>query len=250
MKKIILGLMVLTYSLSATEIYATFNIQADKSANLAFYSSGIVDDVFADVSSKVKKGDKLVELQNDDLVASLRMAQTALQNAEISLKFAKKDYERQVLIKDLIDEETFDKYELSFQRAKVTVAEKKAKLDYAQSMLDRSVVLAPFDGVIFEKSVEVGDVVSGMMLRTIFKIQSTNKRKLVLEFDQKYWKSVKVGDEVRYTLNGDSKTYNGKISKVYPQINSQNTKMKAEVDVKDFIVGLFGEGYIIVPDGE
>lgn len=250
MKKIILGLMVLTYSLSATEIYATFNIQADKSANLAFYSSGIVDDVFADVSSKVKKGDKLVELQNDDLVASLRMAQTALQNAEISLKFAKKDYERQVLIKDLIDEERFDKYELSFQRAKVTVAEKKAKLDYAQSMLDRSVVLAPFDGVIFEKSVEVGDVVSGMMLRTIFKIQSTNKRKLVLEFDQKYWKSVKVGDEVRYTLNGDSKTYNGKISKVYPQINSQNTKMKAEVDVKDFIVGLFGEGYIIVPDGE
>ena len=250
MKKIILGLMVLTYSLSATEIYATFNIQADKSANLAFYSSGIVDDVFVDVSSKVKKGEKLVELQNDDLVASLRMAQTALQNAEISLKFAKKDYERQALIKDLIDEETFDKYELTFQRAKVTVAEKKAKLDYAQSMLDRSVVLAPFDGVIFEKSVEVGDVVSGMMLRTIFKIQSINKRKLVLEFDQKYWKTVKVGDEVRYTLNGDSKTYNGKISKVYPQINSENTKMKAEVIVKDFIVGLFGEGYIIVPDGK
>jgi len=250
MREIILGLMVLTYSLSATEIYATFNIQANKSANLAFYSSGIVDEVFADVSSKVNKGDKLVELQNDDLKASLRMAQTALQNAEISLKFAKKDYERQLLIKDLIDEATFDKYELSYEIAKVTVAQKKANLDYAQSMLDRTVVLAPFDGVIFEKSVEVGDVVSGMMLRTIFKIQSINKRKLVLEFDQKYWKTVKVGDEVRYTLNGDSKTYNGKISKVYPQINSENTKMKAEVDVKDFIVGLFGEGYIIVPDGK
>jgi len=250
MMRIILGLMVLTYSVSATEIYATFNIQADKSANLAFYSSGIVDEVYADVSSKVKKGEKLVELQNDDLEASLRIAQTALENAQISLKFAKKDYERQQLIKDLIDEETFDRYTLAYERAKVTVAEKKAKLDYAQSMLDRSVVLAPFDGVIFEKSVEVGDVVSGMMLRTIFKIQSSSKRKLVLEFDQKYHKSVKVGDVVRYTLNGDSKTYNGKISKIYPQIDSQNTKMKAEVDVKDFIVGLFGEGYIIVPDGK
>ena len=227
--------MVLTLSLSATEIYATFNIQADKSANLAFYSSGIVDKVFADVSSKVKKGDKLVELQNNDLKASLKIAQTALQNAEISLKFAKKDYKRQELIKDLIDEERFDKYERTYEIAKVTVAQKRAKLDYAQSMLERTAVLAPFDGIIFEKSVEVGDVVSGMMLRTIFKIQSISKRKLVLEFDQKYHKSVKIGDKVRYTLNGDTKTYNGKISKIYPQINSKNTKMKAEVDVKDFI---------------
>ncbi|MEA2099738.1 MAG: efflux RND transporter periplasmic adaptor subunit [Campylobacterota bacterium] len=246
MNKIILGLMVFITSLSATEIYTTFNIQAHKSASLAFYSSGIVKKTFVDISSVVKKGDKLVELQNDDLKASLRIAKASLQNAEVSLKFAQKDYERQLLVKELIDEVTFDKYEMVYEKSKVAVIQAKANLSLAKSLLDRTKILAPFDGVIFEKSVEVGDVVSGMMLRTIFKIQSKNKRKLILEFDQKYWKSVKVGDEVEYVVNGDSKTYKGQISKIYPHANSDNRKMRAEVIADDFIVGLFGDGHIKV----
>ncbi|EDZ61514.1 efflux system, membrane fusion protein [Sulfurimonas gotlandica GD1] len=248
MKKIILVTLALVASLSAQEIYATFNIEADKSANLAFYSSGIIDKVYVDVASSVKKGDKLVELQNDDLKASLKIATASLSEAEVTLKFAKKDYDRQLLIKDLIDEAKFDQYELVYERSKVAVASAKANLAYQQSLLDRSIILAPFDGIIFEKSVEVGDVVSGMMLRTIFKIQSQSKRKLVFEFDQKYWKSVKVGDSVKYTVNGDKDSYTGKISKLYPHANSDNRKIKAEVVANGFIVGLFGEGYIIVPD--
>jgi RND family efflux transporter MFP subunit len=248
MNKIIISLMALMASLSATEIYATFNIQADKSANLAFYSSGIVEKIYVDVSSSVKKGDKLVELQNDDLEATLRMAKASLDSAKISLKYAKKDYERQLLIKDLIDEAEFDKYVFALERAKVTATQAEANLDYQQSLLERTIILAPFDGVVFEKSVEVGDVVSGMMLRTIFKVQSQNSQKLIFEFDQKYWKMVKVSDEVRYKVNGDEKSYKGTISKVYPQANSENRKIKAEVKASNFVVGLFGDGYIIVPN--
>jgi len=250
MKKIILGLIVLIYSLNATEVYTTFNIEADKSANLAFFSGGIVNKIYVDVSSEVKKGDKIVELQNDDLKASLRMAKAALNNAEVVLKFSKKDYDRQVLIKDLIDEALFDKYLLAYELAKVSLSQKKANLAYQQSLLDKTIILAPFDGVIFSKSVEIGDVVSAMMLRTIFQIQSKEKRKLIFEFDQKYWKDVKVGNEVFYTVNGDNKKYKAKISKLYPQANSDNRKIKAEVLAKNFIVGLFGEGYIIVPENK
>ena len=248
MKRIILGLIALVASLSAQEIYATFNIQAQKSANLAFYSSGIVDRVLVDVSSVVSKGDKLVELQNDDLKASLRIAKASLENAEVTLKFAKKDYDRQLLIKDLIDEAKFDHYLFAYDKAKVAVASAKANLAYQQSLLDRTLIRAPFDGVIFEKSVEVGDVVSGMMLRTILKVQSKREKKLILEFDQKYWKTVKVGNSVRYMVNGDDKRYKGKISKIYPHANSGNRKIKAEVKANGFVVGLFGEGYIIIPD--
>jgi RND family efflux transporter MFP subunit len=248
MRKIILVTLALVASLSAQEIYATFNIDAHKSANLAFYSSGIIDKVYVDISSSVKKGEKLVELQNDDLKASLKIAKASLADAEVTLKFAKKDYNRQLLIKDLIDEAKFDQYEMAYEKSKVAVASAKANLAYQQALLDRTIVLAPFDGVIFEKSVEVGDVVSGMMLRTIFKIQSKSKRKLILEFDQKYWKSVKVGDSVKYTVNGDDNSYTGKISKLYPHANSDNRKIKAEVIGNGFVVGLFGEGYIIVPD--
>jgi len=248
MNKIILGFMIFAFHLSATEVYTTFNIQAEKSASLAFYSSGIVKNVLVDISSVVKKGDKLIELQNDDLKASLKIAEASLENAKLVLKFTKRDYDRQLLIKDLLDEESFDRYELNYEKAQVDFSKAKANLNLAQSFLDRSKILAPFDGIIFEKDVDVGDVVSGMMLKTVLKIQSKNRKKLILEFDQKYWKDVKVGDDVKYTVNGDSKTYMGKISKLYPYANSNNRKIKAQVLVDDFIVGLFGDGYIIVND--
>ena len=246
MKKIILGLAILVASLNAQEIYTTFNVEAYKSANLAFYSEGVVKKVYVDVSSVVKKGDKLVELQNDDLKASMRIAKASLDNAHVSLKFAKKDYDRQLLIKNLIDEAKFDNYAFAYEKSKVAVESAKANLAYQKSLLDRTVIKAPFSGVIFEKKVEIGDVVSGMMLRTVFKIQSQKKQKLILEFDQKYWKNVKLGDEVKYTVNGDEKSYIGKISKLYPHANADNRKIKAEVKVEGFIVGLFGDGYITI----
>ncbi len=247
-KKILLTLISLATLSQAQDIYATFNIEAQQSANLAFYTGGVVKKVFVDVSSIVKKGDKLVELQNSDLKATLRIAKTNLKNTQITLKFAQKDYKRQLLIKDLIDEAKFDQYALKYERAKIGVASAKANVAYQKSLLERTIILAPFSGIIFEKSVEIGDSVSGMMLRTVFKIQSKKKRKLILEFDQKYWKSVKIGDSVRYTVNGDAKTYKGKISKVYPFANSENRKIKAELQTQNFVVGLFGDGYIEVPN--
>jgi len=230
MKKLILGLWLVVTGLSANGIYATFTIHAKQSANLAFSSSGIVKKVLVEVTNEVKKGDTIAVLNNDDLKAMLEVSKTAV-------KYAKLDYDRQLKVKHMIDKSKFDTYAFKYEAAITQLA-------YQQSLLNKTILKAPFDGVIYEKLVEVGDVVSGMNPKTIFKIQSKTKRKLVLEFDQKYWKSVKVGQTFKYGVDGDSKTYEGKISKIYPFASSGNRKIKAEVEVSGFVVGLFGEGYI------
>ncbi|RRS31057.1 MAG: transporter [Epsilonproteobacteria bacterium (ex Lamellibrachia satsuma)] len=230
MKKIIFILAFLAIGLHAEEIYATFNVEAEKSANLAFSSSGIVNSVMANIGTEVKKGDTLATLQNDDLKAMLHVAQTAL-------KYAKKEYERQVKVKNIIDQSKFDQYAFKYENA-------KAQLQYQQALLDKTILKAPFDGVIFAKSVEKGDVVSGAMIRTIFKIQSLHKRKLVLEFDQKYWNVIRTGDRFSYKIDGGSKVHQGSISKIYPSVDSNKRKMKAEVLTEDVIVGLFGDGTV------
>ncbi len=230
MKKLLILLALLIVSVQAKEIYATFTVHAQKSANLAFSSSGIVDEVSVDIATKVKKGDTLAKLQNEDLKASMGITQTAL-------KYAKKDYNRRQKVKSIIDQAEFDKYASKYANA-------KAQLVYQQAILDKTILKAPFDGVIYEKSVEVGDAVSGAMIRTVFKIQSLSERKLVLEFDQKYWTDVKVGDKFSYKVDGSDETYEGVITKIYPAIDSQKRKVKAEVKAKDFIVGLFGDGTI------
>lgn len=250
MKRIIIGLMGLVLVLNAQEIYANFHSEAVKSANLAFDASGVVKRVYVDISSTVKKGDKLAELYNDDKKASLDIAKASVQSAQIALQFAKKDYERQVIIKHLIDQALFDKYALNYESAKAALLQAEANLAYQKALYEKTVLYAPFGGVIFEKIVEEGDVVSGMMLRTVFKIQSKSERKLVLEFDQKYWKKVQTGQTFKYRVDGDTKEYEGVITKIYPHVNGENRKLNAEVQAKDFIVGLFGDGYIHVPSKE
>ena len=232
--KAILSLMFLALSLQAEEIYATFNVEASQHANLAFTTTGTVQKVNVDVASVVKKGEILAELNNDDLKAALDIS-------TIAMKYAKRDYERQVKVKKLVDASKFDSYAFKYEQA-------KAQRAYQQALLDKTQLKAPFDGVIYEKSVEVGDVVSGAMIRTVMKIQSLKERKLILSVDQKYWKVLKRGLEFRYKVDGDSSVYTGKISKIYPYANDANRKIYAEVEAKGFTPGLFGDGYIIVSD--
>ncbi len=229
-KKTILLIMALSLYVNAEEIYATFNVEAMKSANLAFTSSGTINSVTVEMSSKVKKGDILATLENSEIKASLAIS-------TIALAFSKKEYERQLKVKKLVDASQLDSYAFKYQNA-------KAQLIYKQSLFDKTILRAPFDSVVYEKLVELGDVVSGAMIRTILKVQSPHERKLVLEIDQKYWKILKIGQVFRYNLTGDKKEYTSKITKIYPSSNIKNRKIKAEVLARDIPVGLFGEGTI------
>lgn len=231
MKKMILSLMFLTLSVCAEEVYATFTVEAEQSAQLAFNASGIVNKVNVEIGSVVKEDDILASLDSEDINASLQIARTAL-------KYAKKDYDRQLKVKHIIDEASLDQFASRYENA-------KAQVIYQQVLLDQTILRSPFDGIIFWKEVEIGDTVSGMMLKTVLKLQSRYERKLVLAFDQKHWKAVKVGNTFKYRVDGDTAEYEGKISKIYPYANVDNRKIEAEVYAKDLPVGLFGEGYIM-----
>ncbi|MGB5505360.1 MAG: efflux RND transporter periplasmic adaptor subunit [Sulfurovum sp.] len=230
MKKFLMLCALLVVSLHAEEIYATFDVHADQSASLAFSSSGIVRTMNVDIGSKVKKDALLAELLNDDIKAMVEVT-------TIALKYAKSDYERQEKVKQHINESLFDSFAYKYDNAKV-------QLQYQKTLLDKTYLRAPFDGIITAKKVEIGDVVSGQMITEVFDIQSQNERKLILKFDQKYHKKVKVGDSFKYKVDGDDTTYSGTLYKIYPTIDSKSRKMSAEVKAEHFPVGLFGDGYI------
>ena len=73
---------------------------------------------------------------------------------------------------------------------------------------------------------------------------------MILEFDQKYNGVVKVGDVYSYQIDGSSTQYTGTITKVYPYADNTTRKIKAEVETKDILVGLFGDGYIKPVEGK
>lgn len=245
MKKIYLALLLLTLNLSAQEVYANFFVKAYEDATLAFNAGGIIKKINVDVSHSVKKGAPLAELHNEDSRALMNIAKADVDKAEVALKYAQRDFEREQKVKHLVDEARFDTFVLAYESAKASLQSAKANLSYREALYKKTTLYAPFDGVIYEKNAEVGDVVTEMSPKAIFKIQSQNRRKLILEFDQKYWSMVKVGQTFKYKIDGDASEHSGVISKIYPHVNEQNRKLLAEVEVKEFFVGLFGDGYII-----
>jgi len=219
--------------LLASEVYATFTVHAKKAANLAFTYSGIIKHYNVDIMSRVKKGDVLATLVNDDLIATINAS-------KISLKYAKSDYQRykNLLKQGLIDIAKFEKFALQYESI-------KAKIVYEDSINAKTILRAPFDGVITERMIEEGDVVSGQTLKTAFTIQSEHQRTLLVEFDQKYSADVNVGDVFVYKVDGDSNEYSGTVYRIFPAANIQTRKVSIQVNARDFTVGLFGEGKII-----
>ncbi|MGW8169939.1 MAG: efflux RND transporter periplasmic adaptor subunit [Sulfurovaceae bacterium] len=231
MKKIItLFAMAIVY-VQAAGVFATFETTAQKSAKLAFSSSGIVKKIYVDVGSKVNKGDILATLHNEDLVA---LAATARAQA----KFAEAEYNRYAQVKNYINAAQLDSYRLKKENA-------QTQLKYNESVLYKTVLKAPFSGVITAKTIEEGDVVTAQAATPAFKMQSVGPMKLIIKYDARYYNTVKVGQPYVFQIGGKGTKYKATIRKIYPTIDEKTQMIIAEAYIKDMPSGLFGAGTIV-----
>ena len=230
----------------AEDIYATFNVKADKEANLVLSATGLVRHIHVDVGDRVSAGQILLSLDSNDLKTSVILAQKKIELAELNLRFAKKSYDRYSKVKEVVDEDVFDKYASAYERAKIDLSKAKANLAYKQALLDKTRLRAPFSGVISSKNIEIGDGVSAARMEPLFTLMTPKKQKLVVLVDEKYWKELKVGQRFIYDVEGEEKKLESKISKIYPAIDPKRRAITLEMPTKGLKIGLFGHGILKV----
>ena len=113
--KICVASLLLAAVAYAEEVYAIFNAQAIRDANLSLGSSGIVTKIYVDVGSEVKEGDILLTLFNKDQSAQVdSIRQTYL--------FNKKQYERYERSGGAVDKNTLNKYYADYKRYEADLA--------------------------------------------------------------------------------------------------------------------------------
>jgi RND family efflux transporter MFP subunit len=242
--KYLLSFFFLITSLMAEDIYATFDVVSLKEANLALTTSGVVKTLRVDVGSHVKKGDVLLEIDNDNLVAGVDLAKESLKKATIEEQFARQTYERYKKVESVIDAQLMDQNTLLYQKSSASLGEAKAQLRYQSTLVEKTRLRAPFSGVVSQRNVQLGDGVGGGTM-PLLKLISDGTVKLIVQFDEKYLSRVKKGSAIRYRVDGESQWRNATISKLYPTINPKNRKATAEVLASKIAPGLFGEAYIL-----
>ena len=240
-----IGLLLLcALSLSAKDIYATFNVMPLKEANLAFTSGGTVSSVNVDIGSFVKKGDLLASLDNDEEKKMLSLAINDSLNANIEALSTKNSFNRFKNVEDIMDDEQFEKIDFAKRISEINAKKAQIAVELQEVKLEKKSLRAPFSGVITAKYKDVGDAVAGVQPEQFFHLMDVSKVKLIVEFDSKYILDVKVGDRFDYFVDGIKENMSGKITKIYPTINSKTRKVSAEILTKNLMPGLFGHGTI------
>jgi len=225
------------FSFAAEEIFADFEVYAKQSSKLAFESSGKVDKIFVDVSSHVKKGDTLASLDQTSLEIALKKAKNDLalaKNASTFNKFSQ--------VKDVTSKQEFDEVKYKFDEATLRVQAAEIAILNADDHLKKSVLKAPFDGVIASKNVELGE--SASPLQPAFVLNSEEA------IDEKYANLVKVGDIFKFKLDATNEEKEVKIALIYPEIKRETRKFYAQAYDSGLKPGMFGQGKVIIGENK
>ena len=176
--------VVTAYNVSPTMFEHYFNVfgmvEADKSISLYPLNSGKVERIAVRKGQKVSKGDLIVALDTD-------MMESSLKELETGLELAKTVFEKQQKL--WIDEQIGS--EIQYLQAKNNYESLAQKLVTLKEQMSFSEVRAPFDGVVDEIFVKVGELAAPQMPAA--RIVNTNGVYVKADVPESYANRVKVG---------------------------------------------------------
>lgn len=215
-------------------VTATGTIEAVTSVTVGTQVSGIVNKLYVDYNSQVKKGQVIAELDKTNLLSELNTAKANMASAQSQLNYQSANMKRYQTLyqKGLVSADDYENALLTYRQAKEQVASAKEKVQQAQTNLGYATITSPIDGTVISKSVEEGQTVAASFntpeLFTIAK-DLTNMQ-VVADVDEADIGAVKEGDRVTFTVDAyPDDTFEGTVKQVRLQATTTNNVVTYEV---------------------
>lgn len=193
--------------------------------------SGYITDIYVQDGQRVKKGQKLYEIDRNKYQASYQQAQANVASAQANLARVQKDLERyeRLAERDAIAKQQLDYARTEVQTAKAQVASAQAQVRSVSTDLGYSVINAPFDGTIGISQVRVGAQVSPgqPLLNTISSTDPISVDFVINEQELGRFNALRQGNQpdslFTITLNnGEVYPHNGKLLAIDRAIGRQS----------------------------
>ena len=215
-------------------VTATGTIEAVTSVTVGTQVSGIVNKLYVDYNSQVKKGQVIAELDKTNLLSELNTAKANLASATSNLSYQAANMNRYQTLykKGLVSADEYENALLNYRQAKEQVASSKENVQKAQTNLGYATITSPIDGTVISKSVEEGQTVAASFntpeLFTIAK-DLTNMQ-VVANVDEADIGGVKEGDRVTFTVDAyPDDTFEGTVKQVRLEATTTNNVVTYEV---------------------
>ena len=181
--------------------------------------SGVIEKLFVDYNSQVKKGQLLAQLDETPLIAQLEQSKASVDQAEAQVKYQKATYERYkaLLAKKLIAQSDFDLAEFNYNNALGSLNNAKSMYDKNKINLSYARIYSPIDGTVLDRAVEVGQTVAASFnTPTLFTIANDlTQMRVEAKVDEADIGQLVAGQRVEFTVDAfPLKKFNGEVTEI------------------------------------
>jgi RND family efflux transporter MFP subunit len=223
-------------------------LSADREARLRAEMSGAVLATMVEQGERVNEGTVLGRIDDASVRDAALSARSAVAQATMAAEQATREWQRAktLVAAGAIAERDVESADRANLGAQAQLADAKARLSSAEKMLRNTVIKAPFAGVVAERAVSPGDIVSpGSPMFTVIDPKSL---RVAASVPASALEDVRVGSPVVFTVNGSDRALEGRVLRVSPVVDPQTKQVLLLASVPasagGLVAGLFVEGRV------
>ncbi|MFA5327302.1 MAG: efflux RND transporter periplasmic adaptor subunit [Prolixibacteraceae bacterium] len=209
-------------------ITATGTLEAIKTVEVGTQVSGVIEKIYVDYNSQVKKGQLLAQLDETPLLAQLEQSKSSVDQAQAQLKYQKATYDRYKILveKKMIAQADFDLSEYNYQNAISSLKNAQSVYDKNKINLSYARIYSPIDGIILDRAVDEGQTVAASFnTPTLFTIANDlTQMRVEASVDEADIGQLKAGQRVEFTVDAfPMQKFNGEVTEIRLQpVSSAN----------------------------
>jgi HlyD family secretion protein len=188
----------------------------------------------------VKKGDILVELENDEYAARLKQSEGNLAVAEANLKNAELNLKRQreLASSNVESQRALDESQTAYESALASVTVAKGQLALAQLYLNWCTIRAPIDGTVLERMVDPNELVVPQSFggtgpsTSLLSMADLNDLQVEIDLNEADIAKVHLKQKCRVSPEAyPDRKYGGYVAEIAPQANRQKGTLQIKVQI-------------------
>jgi len=214
---------------------------------------GAIVEIDAEPGQAVSQGAVLARIDDSGVRDSYTSAQSAVRTAELSVALAERNATRTHALADAgaIADRDREQADWNLSSAQAQLADARARAATAEKQLARTVLRAPFSGVVSERPANLGDVVQ--QGTPLFTVVDPASLKLEGSVPLDGLEGLRPGTPVLFSISGmGGEPLRGRVSRINPVADPATRQIRVTVSVpnagRHFAAGLFADGRIALAE--
>jgi membrane fusion protein (multidrug efflux system) len=223
----------------APRLTAVGSVSAVQGAVVSAELAGVVSEINFENGAEAKKGEVLMKLDASQEEALLRSAEAEAQLARTDLERS-----RDLAMKKVVSSAELDSAQSKFRRLNAVV-------DQVRSSIAKKTLIAPFDGQLGIRQVNVGQMINAG--QQVVPLTSLDPVFADFALPQQYLGQLTPGLEVHVTTDAiPGRVFNGKLTAINSMVDSstRNITLQATLDNSDHALrpGMFAKAEVMLPE--